>query len=488
MPNSCKYFLKPINERFPSSGLTKREDGYLNSYRRINRITNLPVPNKKLQIIVVVPTLNEELLIRQSLHSLITQEIPANSLEILVIDNGSTDLTKSIVLDISRQSHVPVLLISQPVPGCLQAIKKGMDIAVQRFSKISPPDKGIIASIDADCCVGPQWANSIIQTFVEKRVDMIRGKTRVVPPLLPDIERRVKELCDLGNRVNAYFELVRLRIREKLEGFSSPGLPIWLPRITGPNIAITRPAYIAVGGLNSRCTGDQASILANPLLQMGGTFLINEDANMVLDISYRFSKREGNLGRIYGNRGFGALLEFASSTTYGRGEATYPNPDKLEDGFCRIIPDLESQDAISRNHARQVASQISNFPSDPNLLFDYTELSGKPEYVPFIEAKSKLTRMTTCSGGMDYRNAERFLMAREHLRAEILSCQDLDIDPHKVLSGFLKRSGASFSSLPLHLRKVGNKLLEIAYKDKEGWYSKACDVMQEYYAKVLTLE
>ena len=296
--------------------------------------------------------------------------------------------------------------------------------------------------------MGPKWANTILRTITEKRVDMIRGKTRVVPPLLPEIELQIKELCDLGNRINAYSELVRLRVREKLAGLSFRGLPIWLPRITGPNIAITRSAYISVGGLDSRCPGDQASLLANPLLQIGGSFLVCEDPDMVLDISYRFSNRERNIGRFYGTLGFGAMLEFVSTAVHENREIIYPNPEKLEDGVSRIISDLKSRNADLRKSARKIASHMVNFPSDPNLLYNYGRLSGRPEYVPVSEAKSMLIKMTARAGGMDYRNAERFLMAREHLRAELLSSEEQQIDLTKSIIWFLEKSGSSIYKFP----------------------------------------
>ena len=68
---------------------------------------------------------------------MIEQDIPVGIVEIIVVDNGSTDLTKTIVHEISSQSPVPILLIPQPIRGCLNTIKMGMEIAVQRFSKIS---------------------------------------------------------------------------------------------------------------------------------------------------------------------------------------------------------------------------------------------------------------------------------------------------------------------------------------------------------------
>jgi len=476
------FHLKPTVERFSSSKLKKSEDNYLESQNQILN-SNLPMPNPKLQLIVVVPALNEESFITNSLSSLINQHILDGQVEILVVDNGSTDHTRPIVEKISRDSRVPVMLLSQPKKGGLNSIKMGMDTAIQRFSQVSGPENGIIASIDADSSVSPKWASTIIQNFAKRRVDMLRGMTCVFPPLPSEIEKKMKELCDFGNRVNAYSELSRLRVNEKLTATSLKNLPIWLPRITGPNIAISRSAYIAVKGFNPNCLSDQASLLANPLLRMGGIFYICNDPDMALNISHRFSNRQGNIGRFFGTLGFGAMLEYVTRAATEKKEVLCPNPLKLEDGYLQILSDLDSTNYHSRKRAQEVISRIYDLPGDPNILFDYSDLSGKPEYVAISEAKKIIIGMTNRAGGIDYRNQERFLMTQAHLRAELLSSEQLKVDPKVVLPGFLKRSGAPFKILPPHIRDAANMLLEINNSDKEEWYSEACFRLQNCYAE-----
>lgn len=477
-----RFHLKPIAERFSLDELQKREEKYL--FQNPISDLKLPPPSPDLALIVVIPVFNEEYFIGKSLNSLISQNLPSKYMEILVVDNGSTDHSCSIVLENSINSKVPIYLISQPVKGCLNAIKMGMDAAIHRFSQVSLPQNGIIASIDADNQVGSYWALTIINTIAERRVDMLRGTTRVVPPLTPEVETLLKILCDLGNRANAYSELARLRVKETLLGLSHHSLPLWLPRITGPNIAITRPAYIAVDGLDSRDPGDQASHLANPLLQMGGSFLLCETPKMTLDISSRFSHRIDNQGEFFGVARFGSMLELATKASDAAYEIRYPNPAKLEAGLQRIIDGLCSNNPKIQQDAKKLAAHLIDSPTDPNILYSYSKLPIERVNTSLGEAKASFIDMTTRNHGIDYRIAERFLVGREHLRIEVLSFGEQPIISDQLIAGFLKRAGAPFAVIPPHIQQIAATLQKLRKDDKAQWYDAACQEMEKFYAKI----
>ncbi|MFB3896706.1 MAG: glycosyltransferase [bacterium] len=79
-----------------------------------------------MQISVIIPALNEkENLVRlvPQLHQILTQLVPINDYEIIIVDGGSTDGTKEVVLPLNLK------FIQQKSPGYGGAIKEGFKIA-----------------------------------------------------------------------------------------------------------------------------------------------------------------------------------------------------------------------------------------------------------------------------------------------------------------------------------------------------------------------
>ena len=65
----------------------------------------MPDQTDRFRVSVIIPTYNRASLLRESLKSLINQSIPASMYEIIVIDDGSTDSTRSVVEDLNHRSR-----------------------------------------------------------------------------------------------------------------------------------------------------------------------------------------------------------------------------------------------------------------------------------------------------------------------------------------------------------------------------------------------
>jgi glycosyltransferase involved in cell wall biosynthesis len=90
---------------------------------------------------VVVPIFNEEAELPALLESLMKLEWPRDRLEILCVDNGSTDRSRAIL------ARYPVTVLAEPKPGPYSARNRAIRAA-----------KGeILAFTDADCEVSPTW-------------------------------------------------------------------------------------------------------------------------------------------------------------------------------------------------------------------------------------------------------------------------------------------------------------------------------------------
>ncbi|NIN65011.1 MAG: glycosyltransferase, partial [Anaerolineae bacterium] len=64
-------------------------------------------------VTVVVPMRNEELYIAKCLRSIVEQDYPKDSLEVLVVDGLSNDRSREIVLEFSTR-HPQVRLLDNP--------------------------------------------------------------------------------------------------------------------------------------------------------------------------------------------------------------------------------------------------------------------------------------------------------------------------------------------------------------------------------------
>ncbi len=156
---------------------------------------------------VVIPAYNETRIIESCLRALTAQSHPAD--EIIVVDNNSSDDTVALV-----RAFPGVIVISEPRQGITYARTTGFDAATSE----------IIARIDADTIVSPNWVSKIRSEFREHpEIDALAGNAAV------------HELSP-GNRYWAtwVYRLFR-RWHEKSIGVS--------PMMYGYNCAVRRKAW-----------------------------------------------------------------------------------------------------------------------------------------------------------------------------------------------------------------------------------------------------
>ena len=111
------------------------------------------------QITVVVPAHNAADILASCLSALALQDVPSDSYEVIVVDDGSTDATA----EIARAHGLKVS--SQPNAGPAAARNRGADIAQGAW----------LLFTDADCAPTPGWIRALTAPFSDPNVAGVKG-------------------------------------------------------------------------------------------------------------------------------------------------------------------------------------------------------------------------------------------------------------------------------------------------------------------------
>lgn len=125
-----------------------------------------PVSEKmiRMDISVVVPVFNAEKTVAACLESLYGQT--CKPLEIIVVDNGSTDGTQAIIGEMMHRSmDIPI--------QCLRETRQGPSFARNRGA--SHARGKIIAFLDADCIADSSWLGRLSRSFDRAEIGAVAG-------------------------------------------------------------------------------------------------------------------------------------------------------------------------------------------------------------------------------------------------------------------------------------------------------------------------
>jgi cellulose synthase/poly-beta-1,6-N-acetylglucosamine synthase-like glycosyltransferase len=124
-------------------------------------------PDYQPLVTVLIPAYNEESVVVDTVQSVLASAYP--KLEVLVVDDGSTDRTAERVREkFGRDPRVRLLL--QPNRGKPAALNHGLAEAGGE----------VIVSIDADTIVDPEAIPRLIRHFADPRVGAVAGNVKVV--------------------------------------------------------------------------------------------------------------------------------------------------------------------------------------------------------------------------------------------------------------------------------------------------------------------
>lgn len=187
---------------------------------------------------VLIAARNEEDNIGRTLDCVVNQTFPKELLQIIVVDDHSTDKTAEIV---SSYASRGVELIQLNEGDKLNSYKK---LAITRAMEQASGD--IIVTTDADCRMGVEWLATIIGYFEEK------GTYMVSSPVAYSEEK-------------SYFERLQTLEFLYLIGLGAAGIGNHSPTTcNGANLAYRRDLFYELGGFNgidSLASGDDELFL-----------------------------------------------------------------------------------------------------------------------------------------------------------------------------------------------------------------------------------
>ena len=139
-------------------------------------LTHIKLRRKKITLkpffSVVIPAYNEEKNIIKAIDSVLKNNYPQDQLEVIVVNDGSTDNTAFVVQNYKIRGNIQNLkLISQPNSGKAHALNNGM----KNYTKGE-----LVMCLDADSYLSPDAINKTIKYFEDKKVMALAANTKII--------------------------------------------------------------------------------------------------------------------------------------------------------------------------------------------------------------------------------------------------------------------------------------------------------------------
>jgi cellulose synthase/poly-beta-1,6-N-acetylglucosamine synthase-like glycosyltransferase len=192
----------------------------------------------KIRVSVIIAARNEEDKIGNTLQDILLQDFPKELVEIIVVDDHSTDSTSSIIASYQKQG-VRLIELNEDKP--LNSYKKK---AISEAIKVSTGE--LIVTTDADCRMGTQWLRTIVDHYQQHDFKMISSPVVFFEEKSPFEEMQTLEFL-------------------YLIGLGASGISHKMPSTcNGANLAYSKDVFNEVGGfrgIDNLASGDDELLL-----------------------------------------------------------------------------------------------------------------------------------------------------------------------------------------------------------------------------------
>ena len=233
--------------------------------------------------VVAVPVRNEEERIAACLRAIDAHiGLAPGSLGVVLFLNNCTDRTAAIVTELVPALSVPVRVLVEDFSGAHAgwARRRAMDAAAAWLGEAGRP--GVILSTDADSRVPPNWVarnRAAIQAgadAVAGRVELDATEAALLPPSLP-----------ARGRLEDIYDALITEAEARIDPDPHDPWPCHRTAI-GATLAVTRAAYLAVGGMPEIPLGEDGAFIAR-LLEHG--LRVRHATDVCVTISARLAGR-----------------------------------------------------------------------------------------------------------------------------------------------------------------------------------------------------
>lgn len=125
--------------------------------------------DNSLDVSVIIATYNRAEFLRQTLETLVLQDFPSGTWEILVINNRSTDNTEEVVHEFMAK-HSLIRLVREEKQGLSHARNRGIGESLGR----------ITVHLDDDVLLEPHWLTTMVaplQNDKDRKIGVLGGRT-----------------------------------------------------------------------------------------------------------------------------------------------------------------------------------------------------------------------------------------------------------------------------------------------------------------------
>ncbi len=118
---------------------------------------------------IVIPTYNRAKELERCFRSLFALDYPVDCLEIIVVDDASTDETSSLLQRLGQEAVTYGLTVR------VVRHEKQQGVGVSRNTGAEVAQYDLIAYLDSDCVASPSWLRSLVPVFQDIRIGAVGG-------------------------------------------------------------------------------------------------------------------------------------------------------------------------------------------------------------------------------------------------------------------------------------------------------------------------